>query len=230
MPLSERKVVIIGGSAGMGRAVAEASVELGAHVIVASKSEDHLKEVADALPAVETKVIDVRDVRAMDYCLEEIGRIDHLVFSAADLTSTPFMEIDLAEAKRMFDVKFWGAFAAAQSAARFIPDDGSITLFSGIAARMPVRGLSVVSSINSAIEGLTRSLAVELGPIRVNAVSPGFVDTHGLDEERLRRLERTLPTRRVGTPRDVADAVLFLMQNPYMTGTILSIDGGRILM
>lgn len=229
MSLAERTVVVIGGSAGVGRAVATAAHARGARVVVLGKSEDHLKSVSDAEPEIETRVMDVRDVRALDFCLEEIGRIDDLVFTAADHAAVPFADIEVADARRMFDVKFWGAFAAAQLAIRFMPDNGSITLFSGIATRLPLKGQAVVAAINGAIEGLTRALALELSPIRVNAVSPGFVDTHGLDHERRKKLEQTLPARRVGTPEDIADAVLFLMQNPYATGTLLSIDGGRAL-
>lgn len=227
MNLSEQTILVIGGSSGIGRAVAAAAQSRGARVIVGGRSEEHLAEVEKEISGIETCTIDVRDVRAMDYCLEEVAPIDHLVYSAADLNSAAFQDVDIAEAKRMFDTKFWGAFAAAQSASRFIPAGGSITLFSGVAARMPVRGLSVVAAINSAIEGLTRSMALELGPIRVNAVSPGFVNTHGADEDRLQQLREGLPAHHVGAAEDIAHAVLFLMENRYATGSVLAVDGGR---
>lgn len=227
MNLSTQTVMIIGGGSGIGRAVAAEARSRGARVVVGSRSEDHLAEVQEQIEGVETCVIDVRDVRAMDYRFEEIAPVDHLVFTAADLGSASFLDVDVGEAKRMFDIKFWGAFAAAQGASRFIPPGGSITLFSGVAARMPSKGLSVVAAINGATEALTRALALELGPIRVNAVSPGFVDTHQADEGRRMQLQESLPAQHVGVAEDIAHAVLFLIENPYATGSILTVDGGR---
>jgi NAD(P)-dependent dehydrogenase (short-subunit alcohol dehydrogenase family) len=229
MSLHGKTVLIIGGTAGIGRATAARALQAGARVVVASRNKEHVEEAAEDLGNVESCVIDVRDPRAMDYCFETIEPIDHLVVTAAEVTSTPFLKTELDEAKRLFDIKFWGQFAAAQSAGARMQAGSSITLTSGIAARMPSKGLSVVGAINGAIEALTRSLALELCPVRVNAVSPGFVDTHGVDPERRKQIESTLPARRVGQPDDVARAILYLIENPYTTGTILTIDGGRSL-
>lgn len=229
MPLKGRSVLIIGGSAGIGRATAAMALASGARVTIASSSEEHLKEAQAELGDVETCVMDVRDGRAMDYCFEAIEPLDHLVFTAAAVTASPFMQTEIESARRLFDVKFWGQFAAAQSAAVRIGEGGSITLTSGIAARMPSKGLSVIGAINGAIESLTLSLALELSPIRVNAVAPGFIDTRGVDAERRAQIEASLPARRIGHPQDVARAILYLMENPYTTGTVLTVDGGRSL-
>ncbi|MFW5955151.1 MAG: SDR family oxidoreductase [Rhodothermales bacterium] len=225
--VEKQRVFVIGGSSGIGRATAAAAAASGAEVVIIGRNEGRVQEAAASIPSADGLVVDVRDIRALDACLEEKRPIDHLVFSAAELTSAPFAEIDIAEAKRMFDVKFWGAFAAVQSAARFLPEGGSATLFSGVAARHPIEGLSVVAAINGAIEALVRALAMELSPRRVNAVSPGFIDSHGIDDAQRAQLVKRLPARRVGTPGDVAHAVLMLMKNPYVTGTVLSVDGGR---
>jgi NAD(P)-dependent dehydrogenase (short-subunit alcohol dehydrogenase family) len=229
MTLDGKTVLIIGGTSGIGRATAAMAAAAGARVTIASRSEEHLEEARATLGDVETCVMDVRDARGMDYCFESIDPFDHLVVTAAEVTATAFLQTDLDTAKRLFDVKFWGQFAAAQSAAARMKGAGSITLTSGIAARMPAKGLSVIGAINGAIESLTRALALELSPIRVNAISPGFIDTKGIDPERRAQIEASLPARRVGEADDVARAILYLMQNPYTTGTVLTVDGGRSL-
>lgn len=221
--------MVIGGSAGIGKATAQAAVEAGARVVIASRSEEQLRETRDALGPVETCAFDVRDPRAMDHCFAQIGAFDHLVITAAEVTASAFIETDLDEARKTIDTKFWGPFMAVQTALPYLSEAGSITLFSGVSAHRPVRGLSVVAAANGAVEALTRSLAYELCPLRVNAVCPGFVDTHGMDEERRAALAASLPVGRVGEAEDVARAVLFLMQNPYTTGTVLRIDGGKTI-
>lgn len=229
MLLATKKVVVIGGSSGIGEATARLALEHGADVAILSQSEENLREAAQRLGTVETCAIDVRDERALAYCIEGIAPFHHLVFTASDHTSAPFIDTVLADAQKMFKVKFWGAFSAAQSAASVMPEDGSITLLSGIAAQMPVPGLSVVAAMNGAIEALVRSLAVELKPIRVNAVAPGYIDSRGVSEELAQRLTSTLPVRRIGRPEDAASAVIFAMTNPYVTGTTICVDGGRSL-
>jgi NAD(P)-dependent dehydrogenase (short-subunit alcohol dehydrogenase family) len=229
MPLQGKSVLIIGGSAGIGRATAAMALANGASVTIASRSEEHLAEAKKLLGSVKTCVMDVRDARAMEYCFESLEPLDHLVFTAAEIAASPFLQTEIESARKLFDVKFWGQFAAAQSAAVRIAKGGSITLSSGVAARMPSKGLSVVGAINGAIESLTRALALELSPTRVNAISPGFIDTKGIDNERKAQIEASLPARRIGHPEDVARAILYLMENPYTTGTVLTVDGGRSL-
>jgi NAD(P)-dependent dehydrogenase (short-subunit alcohol dehydrogenase family) len=106
---------------------------------------------------------------------------------------------------------------------------GSITLFSGIAGHKPVPGLSVIASADGAVEALVRTLAVELRPIRVNAICPGFIDTHDMADSRREEVSAGLPVGRVGRPEDVASAVLAMMENPFLTGSFLAIDGGHRL-
>ena len=230
MTLQGKKIVILGGSSGIGKATAEAAVAAGAEVTIASRSADKLARARQALDdAVDTCVLDVRDVRGMDYCLEQQSPFDHLVITAAEVTASPFLETEIEAARHLFEVKFWGQFGAVQQAVPFLRPGGSVTLFSGMVAHKPVRGMAVIGAINGAIEALTRVLALELSPLRVNAVCPGFVDTHRMDPEKRRKLAAALPGRHVGEAGDVAQAVLFLMQNPYATGTVLRLDGGSYL-
>lgn len=229
MTLEGKTVLIIGGSSGIGRATADRALRCGARVVIASRDEAHLDEARATIGSVETCVIDVRDVRAMEYAFDALDPLDHLVVTAAEVASTPFLKTDLEEAKKLADIKFWGQFAAAQSAGARMGEGCSITLTAGVAAQMPARGLAVIGAINGAIEALTRALALELSPVRVNAVSPGFIDTRGIDSERRAQIESSLPARRVGSPDDVARGIIYLIENPYTTGTVLTIDGGRSL-
>ena len=227
MSLQNRKVVIIGGSAGIGLATAVAAAAAGAHVVVGARDARELSKMSsEARASIDFCKLDVRDVRGGDYCIDQIGPFDHLVYTAVEPHNAPFLEMEIEEAHKVFDVKFWGAMAAIQSAAPSILEGGSVTLFSGVSAHKPIRGLSLLAAANGAIEALVRSLAVELSPIRVNAVSPGLVDTHGMRDEQREALASTLPTRRVGTAADVAQAALFAMQNTFMTGTVIHVDGG----
>ncbi len=228
--LQGKRVLVVGGSAGIGKATAAAALAEGAAVVIASHVEAQLEQArAELGGTVETCVFDVRDPRAIDYCLAQVGALDHLVITAAEVAAMPFVETDPDEARKILDVKFWGPFNAVQAALPYLREGGSVTLCSGITASRPVRGLSVVAAANGAVEAFTRALALEICPLRVNAVSPGSVDTHELDEERRRALANSLPVRRVGEAADVAAAVLFLMQNPYVTGTVLHIDGGKLI-
>jgi NAD(P)-dependent dehydrogenase (short-subunit alcohol dehydrogenase family) len=229
MSLRAQRVVIVGGSAGIGKATARAALAAGAAVVVASHDEASLEQARTELGGVEVCQLDVRDPRVLDHCFRQMETFDHLVVTAAEASASPFVETDPDAARRILDVKFWGAFNVVQAALRVLRPTGSVTLFSGIAAHRPVRGLAVVAAANAAVEALTRALAVELCPLRVNAVCPGFVDTHELDEEKRKALANSLLVRRVGEPDDVAQAVLFLLQNPYMTGTVLHIDGGKMI-
>lgn len=228
--MAGKKVLIIGGSSGIGKATAHLLAAQGAEVVIASRSNENLRGAAEEIGGnITSCVVDVRDVRSVDACFEANAPFDHLVVTAVDVRSTPFLEADLEEARQIFEVKFWGQFAAAQLAAPCIRKGGSILFFSGVAGQKPVVGLSIMAAADGAIEALVRSLAVELTPIRVNAISPGFVDTHDMEEGRRSEIAASLPVRRVGDPLDVARAALSLMENPFITGSVLVIDGGHRL-
>ncbi len=228
--MGARKVLIIGGSSGIGKATARLAASAGAEVVIASRHEESLREARTEIGGnVSSCTVDVRDPRSLDACFEANAPFDHLVVTATDVRPATFLEVDVDDARQIFEVKFWGQFTAAQLAAPCIRSGGSITLFSGVAASRPVVGMSVIAAADGAIEALVRSLAVELSPIRVNGIAPGFVDTHDMDASRKSELSNRLPARRMGEAADVARAVVSLMENTFVTGIVLTIDGGHHL-
>ena len=168
---------------------------------------------------------------------ERIGAFDHLVYSAGEalhLETLDKMQID--QARGFVNVRFWGAFMAAKYGSPHIRPGGSITLTNGVAALRPHKGWTVAASICGAMEALTRALAVELAPIRVNAVCPGVVKTElwsrMTESDRAamyRDIGQKLPVGRVGEADDLAQAYLYLMREGYSTGQVIVVDGGAVL-
>jgi NAD(P)-dependent dehydrogenase (short-subunit alcohol dehydrogenase family) len=182
------------------------------------------------------RVLDMTNAEQIDAFFRETGPFDHLVISAADAVMGKFVDLDIAKARRFFDSKFWGPYMVARAAVPKIQPGGSITFFAGAASRRGTPGLSCGSAINAAIEALSNTLAVELAPIRVNTISPGLIRTpvwrELMDAETLKGLfaesAKKLPARRIGTPEEIAHAVLFLIENTYTTGSVLFVDGGYL--
>ena len=234
MLLQGKTAVVFGGSAGIGLATAKMLVEEGARVIISSRSKEKLQTAKNAIGGdVEVYSLDVSQEEALKRFFENVETFDHLVFTAVKGANGLFLGLDTATARRVFETKFWGQYYAAKYAAPKLKEGGSITLFSGVASQRPIKGLSAIAAVNGAIEALCRSLAVELGPIRVNAVSPAVVATPSYDrmppeqrKEYLRSFASKLPVKRVGEPEDVARAVLYLILNGYTTGTVLEVHGG----
>ena len=227
------KTVIIGGSSGMGLATAQMLHALGHEIVIASRSQDKLEKAKKVIGKADSHVLDVMKEKDVSRFFDSIGPFDHLVTSAASFVMGPFLKIPLDDAKRFFDSKFWGQYLAARYGAPHIRKGGSITFFCGAAGQKPFMNFSAGSAINAAVEGLTRVLALELSPIRVNAISPGTVITPVWDtlpeQERLKEFEETadrLPAKKVGQPEDIAQAVVYLIQCGYATGSIVYVDGG----
>lgn len=237
MSLKEKKVVIIGGSSGIGLASAKAAAKAGAYVLIAGRSQGKLhKALMEIEGEAEARPIDVTQEGEVEKFFVEIGGIDHLVTTAASGAVGPFLEMESAAFRAVFESKFWGQYYAARFGAPCIRSGGSITLFAGVASEKPMPGLAAYAAVNGAIEGLCRTLAVELAPVRVNAVSPGIVMTpaYGAMPEKERHamfdaLAGKLPVRRAGRPEDIAQTVLYLMRNGYATGTVATVDGGHRL-
>ena len=250
MSIENKRVVIIGGSSGLGLATAKAGAAAGAEVIIASRSAERLEKAkAEIGNKIQAFVLDVTDEAGMKAFFEKIGPFDHLVTSIADHLVVPipdgtftegaygsFLEKNAPLAKRAFEVKFWGQYRAAYYAAPKLREGGSITFFSGCLAGKPERGAVIMGTVNSAVEGLGRALAVELSPIRVNVVSPGLVDTplHAVWSQEKRdavygALAASLPAKRIGNTEDMAQAVMYLMSNSFTTGSVLHPDGGTTL-
>lgn len=172
------KVVVVGGSSGIGEATAKMLAAEGAEVIIASRSKEKLQRAAESIGhSVFARELDMTDDRQVRAFFEVTGPIDHLVISASDTVIGNFLDVDVAEARRFFDSKFWGPYVVARAAVPKIRPGGSVTFFGGAASRRGTTGLSCGSAINAAIEALSNTLAVELAPIRVNTISPGLILT-----------------------------------------------------
>ena len=218
MSLEAQSIVIIGGSSGIGLAIAKEAVDAGADVTIAGD--------------VVIRTVDLSDEDSVKRLFLQIGSFDHLVVTGGSVKTGPFRELSLAEARASMDSKFWGQYLAARYAQ--IRPKGSITLFSGILSRRPSAELSSLAAINAAVEALGRALAVELVPIRVNVVSAGLIDTPAygamLDDARkgmFAAVAKRSLVGRVGEPEDVAS--LELMCNGFMTGVVVDVDGGGLL-
>ena len=238
MDLSGKRVVVLGGTSGIGLAVAEAVARAGATPVVASRDQARVDATVASLPAgAEGFAVDVTDEAAVSGMFERIGPFDHLVFTAGEtLALGTLAETSLASARQFFETRCWGALTAAKYGAPLIRPGGSIVFSSGSAGLRPRAGWALGASICMAMEGLTRALAVELAPIRVNVVTPGFVRTplwQNIPEDDREAMfaaagER-LPVGRVGEAAEVAETYVFLMRQGFATGQSFVVDGGGVL-
>ena len=237
MTVADARVLVVGGSSGIGLAVAQAAANEGARVLIASRSAQKLEEAKAQVDGdVQAWEVDFSEEKDVIEFFENVDSLDHLVVTASEELVGPFLELDSSVARRQFDSKYWVQYYAAKYGAPKLANRGSITLFSGAASVRPRPGFSSLASVNGAIEALGRALAIELAPLRVNVVSPSIIDTpvHTRlpDNERAAFFDSmadSLPVDRIGIPEDVAQGVLYCMSNSYTTGTILYIDGGRRL-
>ncbi|HTH52832.1 MAG TPA: SDR family oxidoreductase [Edaphobacter sp.] len=233
--LKGKKVVILGGTSGFGLATAHAAADVGAEVIVASRSQTNIDKALAELPAgITGRTVDITDEAALHSFFTGLNGLDHLVITAGD--AAPAFNPTTQEARQAFEVRFWGVYVATKAAASHIRPGGSITLTNGIVAIRPWKGWALTSAIAGAVESLTRGLALDLAPIRVNAVCAGVVKTplwSGMTEkDREVMYDETaskLPVGRIGEPGDIAETFLYLMQSEFTTGQIVIIDGGAVI-
>jgi NAD(P)-dependent dehydrogenase (short-subunit alcohol dehydrogenase family) len=233
MMLAGQKVVVVGGSSGIGFSTAELAKREGAEVIVASRNADRLNAAAVKLD-VKAIAADVTSDKSIEDLFHACGPVDHVVVTAAQLRSGPFKTVAMEDVRATMEGKFWGAWRVARSAE--IRPGGSLTLVSGYLSIRPRPNSAIVGAANGAIESLARSLALELAPVRVNAVSPGIIDTPiraAMPEAaRLDMLAKTaaaLPVGRVGVGEDIARQILAFMTIGFATGSIVYIDGGALI-
>ncbi len=227
--LKDKRILIVGGSSGIGLAVAKQACKAGGKVVIASRNavKNHNNLSALVGYEVETYSFDVTSGLETETELKKIGAIDHLVITTRpEITSAPFIETSLEQAKKAFESKFWGQYQLIQKAQGHISQDGSIVMTTGIAGEKIFKNFSTMTIINSSTEAFCRSLAVELAPIRVNVVSPGFVAPKSPEIE---KYAQQFPVRKIASPKDVADAYLYLMGSPYTTGISVVVDGGAML-
>jgi NAD(P)-dependent dehydrogenase (short-subunit alcohol dehydrogenase family) len=239
--LRGKRVVVIGGSSGIGFAVAQRAIAAGASVVVGSSSIENVEAACPRLGNdASGSAVDVRDEASVAAFFAHVGSFDHLVFTAGDWgsfrTPRPTAQIDLAEAGDVFAVRFWGAMSAIKHALEYIADDGSITITNGVVAHRPRKGAPLSTAMAGAIEHLTQALAVDLAPLRVNVVCPGLILTEVWDsipadqrDDQLKQMTAAQPLPRVGEPAEVAEAYLYLMCGSFSTGQVLVVDGGRTL-
>ena len=233
MLLKGKKVVVVGGSSGIGLATAEMARREGADVIVASRNATRLDAVAEKLNGVAIPA-DVTSDQSVSELFRRCGPVDHVVVTAAQLKTGPFKTVAMEDVRSTMESKFWGAWRVAHSAD--IRAGGSLTLVTGFLSVRPRPNSAIVGSANGALESLARALALELAPVRVNAVSPGVIDTPiraAMPEEARRdmlaKAAASLPVGRVGQGEDIARQILAFMANGFATGSIVYIDGGALV-
>ncbi|WP_042365421.1 SDR family oxidoreductase [Streptacidiphilus neutrinimicus] len=235
---AHRRVLVVGGTSGVGLAAAHRFLAEGAETVIASRSRAKLDaavtELARYGAKVEGRTLDLRSDGEVEQFSAGIGEFDHVVVTAGETPMGRLDTLPLADAYAAMDSKFWGAYRLARSV-RIAPG-GSLTLVAGYLSQRPGKASALQSAINAALEALVRGLAVEQAPLRVNAVSPGLLRTPLWDalpvetrEQMYAAAAERLPARRVGEADDVAAAILFVAGNPYTTGTTLFVDGGGMI-
>lgn len=235
MRLEHQRTVVMGGSSGIGLATAKALAAAGAQVIVTGRDEGKIERAVEEIGEHgRGHVVDATSTAALRSFCAIVGRFDHLVLSVSGGEGGgPFRDLDLAGLRRAFDAKFWAHVQAAQACLDALRPDGSITFVTAASARTSLPGTAGLAAVNGALEAMVPPLALELKPLRVNAVSPGVIETpwwSGLAadqrEQIFSQMAAMVPVGRVGQPEDVAEAIVFLVENTFVTGTVLECDGG----
>jgi len=241
MTSADKKVLIAGGGSGMGLALARRCLAEGARVTIVGRRADRLATACESLgrpDGLACAVADISRETEVAALFARVGPLDHVVSTAADIAGAYRLlpDLGLDAVRKVIDSKVVGPLLLAKHGARHLTPGGSLAFVSGVAAYRPAPRGAAVAAVNAAIEGLVRALAVELAPIRVNAVSPGWVDTPiwadvagDRKAEVLGAMADRLPAGRIGTPDDIAGALCFLMGNGFTTGTVLHVDGGHRL-
>lgn len=239
MNLEQQTVVVLGGSSGVGLEVVRRAAAAGARVIAVARDGKRLGAALEGVGGLVSGVaLDATDRSALDAFFAQVSTVDHLVLTLSGGEGAgPFDKLDLAALRRGFEAKFWPQLQAAQAGLSALRPGGSITFVTAVSARIARPGTAGLAAINGALEAMIGSLARELAPSRVNAVSPGVIDTEWWSRlpaeakaEVFAEQTRTLPVGRVGRPEDVGHAVLFLVENGFVTGNIIECDGGLHLL
>ncbi|MCF2534258.1 SDR family oxidoreductase [Streptomyces sp. FB2] len=235
-PLRGQVVLVVGRGGGIARAVAVAARDAGARVVAAGRNRDALDEVYSGEPDISADTVDLTDEVSIAALGTRLGKVDHVVSTASARARGRLADLDRDAVRLSFDTKVIGPLMLAKHLAPRMRKGGSFTLFSGVAAVKITAGTMGVAITNGAADVLARSLALEMAPVRVNAVSPGVVDTGAWDalgeegkDGYFTEMGARNPARRIGRPNDIANAVLFAMTSDFMTGATLHIDGGEPL-
>ncbi|MGF6847518.1 NAD(P)-dependent dehydrogenase (short-subunit alcohol dehydrogenase family) [Chitinophaga sp. W3I9] len=232
-----KKVIIAGGSSGIGLATAAMLVKEKANVTVTGRSAAKLAAAAEENPGIQAVALDSNNRDELDEFFRTQGNFDHLVIALSGAKGAgAFAELSLQDLRDGFEGKFWPQLNTLQAALPYVNKGGSITLITAISAVSKAPGVSGLAAINGALELMIPSIAKEIQPLRINAVSPGVVNTAWWDflpadtkADTFQQYASQLPVGRVGEPGEVADTILFLMRNGNITGTVIRCDGGLSL-
>jgi NAD(P)-dependent dehydrogenase (short-subunit alcohol dehydrogenase family) len=226
-------VLVMGGTSGIGEATARAFAARGDRVTVAGRDPQRLAAALDRLDGVEGATCDAGDAAAVRELAASIAPIDVLVLAPSGAAGAgPIADLDLGDLRTGFEGKFWPQVTALQQALPSLADDGAIVLVTAGSARAALPGTTGLAAINGALEAMVAPLAAELAPRRVNAVSPGVIDTPWWDAQGPGVREATfeafasVPAGRIGHPDDVAAAIVAMATNGYVTGSVLDCAGG----
>jgi NAD(P)-dependent dehydrogenase (short-subunit alcohol dehydrogenase family) len=240
MDLRDKRIIVVGAGSGIGRSVAVAASRAGASVILAGRKRDALEQTAAlASGPAHVNAIDATNEAEVEAFFAGTGAFDHLVSTISQGATGPVSELSAFDVQRAMNAKLWAPFFLVKHGKPHINAAGSFTFFSGIRGARPAPRSSITSLVNGGLEAFAKAMAVELGPIRVNVISPGIVDSgpsfwSALGDEARERMfsdfAQRSPARRVGLPDEQADAVLFAIANPFLTGAVIPIDGGALLM
>lgn len=225
-------MVVVGGSSGIGLATAALARQQGAHVTIASRSAERLTQAQKTLGDVRTVVADIASEEAVQDLFAGLDHVDHVLVSAGTLGNGRIVENELGTLRRIVDERIFGVVHVVRQA-RPRMTEGSIIFTSGSLSSRPRTGMAMFTASLAAVEALAPALALEVAPVRVNVVTPGLIDTPLLDgafgsdrETLIAARAAVLPGKRVGTPEEVAQAILMCMTNAYLNGAVLHIDGG----
>lgn len=236
MDINGKRALVLGGTSGIGLAAVRMLVQKGGKVVGFGRSEATIRQARKTVPGAEFRTLDVLDREAMSTVFAEFAPIDILVNAATggERATGPFMQMDLDGFAGSFR-KLWGYANSVRLAGEHLAADACITLVSGYPARKSNPGMSAISSVGNAVEGFARAIAVEIAPLRINVVSPGTIDTPMFPVEGDAR-EKFLSQatagnliKRAGSADEVAAGILFVIENDYVTGTTIDVDGGALL-
>jgi NAD(P)-dependent dehydrogenase (short-subunit alcohol dehydrogenase family) len=232
LDFSGQKLLFIGGSSGIGYATAQLAAALGGQVTIASRSAERVARAAEAVGSgADGRVIDVTNNESVDTFFADGVMWDHVIVTGSQTSIAPVRKVSVQSAQAAFDSKFWGFYRVARVAN--IRPRGSLSVIAGFLATRPSAERALMGAINAALENLVKGLALELKPVRVNAVSPAVVNTEmwaGMPAEQreatFTKLAASYPAGRIGQPEDIARQLLLLAGTEYATGTIVTLDGG----